>query len=101
MQTPDACRLYNIPLHRTGLEKHPISQVATPDENTQVHSESYDTENLKRRIWPNYLIPYRFAESPCKIVLSFLRCANTRARMDSRAIGIWCILAAAPSVGPA
>jgi hypothetical protein len=35
MQTPTACRLYNIPLHRAGLEAHPISLVEMPDEGIQ------------------------------------------------------------------
>ena len=87
-QAMSADRLYNIPLHRTGLEDHPISRVAVPDEDTRVQSDSYDTQILKRRTWPIYLTPYRFAESRYKIALSFPRCASIPARMVSRAIGI-------------
>src|SRR6202166_3608665 len=101
MHTPCAYRLYNIRLHRTGVDQHPISRIALWFEDTRVRTERYDTGNLKRRIWPIYLIPYRFAESLCKIALSFPRCANIRARMDSPTTGISCTWAAARPVAPA
>ena len=99
--TPGACRLYNIPLHRTGLEEHPIPRVAIRSGDSRVQTEPYDTGNLKRRTWPIYLIHCRFAESPCKIALSFPRCASIPARTDSRTTGTSCTWAAAPSVAPA
>src|ERR1700688_4062013 len=95
MHTPCAYRLYNIRLHRTGVDQHPISRIALWFEDARVRTERYDTGNLKRRIWLIYLIPYRFAESLCKIALSFPRCANIRVRMDSPTTGISCTWAAA------
>src|SRR6202035_5086965 len=58
-QAMSACKLYNIPLHQTGLEEHPISRIVIPDEIAPVQSDPYDTEIFKRRTWPIYLIHFR------------------------------------------